>query len=587
MAKSISGKTFDIPLFKRIMSYVNPYKKIFYITAFLSIILAIVSPVRPILIQQIIDKYVLTLDKEGLLLMSMLLVLILIIEAILQYLYTYLANLLGQSVIKDLRVQVFKHVLDFKLKYFDNTPIGLLVTRTVSDIETIAEVFSQGVLVIMGDLLKLIAIIAVMFYTDWQLALVSLIPLPILLFATSIFKKIIKSAFQDVREQVSKLNTFVQEHITGMSIVQMFNREDVEMEKFSEINKKHRTAHIRTVWAYSVFFPIVEMLSALSIALLVWYGFNEVATKAASPGVIFSFILFIHMLYRPIRQLADRFNTLQMGMVSSERVFNILDTKSVIENKGVKQTTNIKGNIEFKNVSFAYNDENWVLKNISFKIKQGESLALVGATGAGKSSIINLLGRYYEINKGEILIDGTNAKDYELFELRKMMSIVLQDVFLFSDSIYNNITLFNSYISQQQVIDAAKNVGAHDFISKLPGGYNYNVRERGTMLSIGQRQLISFIRAYVHQPEVLILDEATSSIDSESEALIQHATDVLTQNRTSIIIAHRLSTIKNADKILVIDKGEIVEAGNHSELINQNGFYKKLYDYQFVNQAEQ
>ena len=383
------------------------------------------------------------------------------------------------------------------------------------------------------------------------------------------------------------MNTFVQEHITGMSIVQIFNRETVEMDRFSDINKKHRSAHIKTVWAYSVFFPIVEMLSAGSIALLVWYGFKEVAEQHATPGVIFSFILFIYMLYRPIRQLADRFNTLQMGMVSSERVFKVLDTQSTIENNGTLKPTDLTGNIEFKNVWFAYNEEEWVLKDISFQIKKGESLALVGATGAGKSSIINLLGRYYEINKGEISIDGININDFDLAHLRKIMSIVLQDVFLFSDTIYNNITLYSKDITKEEVINGAKKIGAHAFIMELPNGYDYNVKERGALLSVGQRQLISFIRAYVHQPEILILDEATSSIDSDSETLIQHATDVITKDRTSIIVAHRLSTIKNASKILVIEKGEIVESGNHNELIQKKGYYKKLYDYQFKNQVEE
>jgi len=583
---NISGKAFDYSLFRRVMTYVKPYKTIFYVTAVLSIILALIALVRPILIQITIDDNIKTLDKEGLLSMTIILISVLIVESFFQYFYTLLGNLLGQNVIKDLRNQTFQHVISFKLKHFDNTPIGQLVTRTVSDIETIAEMFSDGILNIIGDLLKIISVVVCMFYINWDLALITLIPVPILFMATSVFKRVIKKAFQDVREQVSRLNTFVQEHITGMSIVQMFNRENVEMDAFSEINKKHRSAHIRTVWAYSVFFPVVEILSAMSIALLVWYGFKEVVQGYADPGEIFSFTFFIYMLYRPIRQLADRFNTLQMGMVSSERVFKVLDTKSTIENTGTRSTLNLKGNIEFKDVSFAYIDEDWVLKNISFKINKGDTLALVGATGAGKSSIINLLGRYYEINKGEITIDNININDIELKELRKHMSIVLQDVFLFSDSILNNITLYNTDISEHDVIEAAKKVGAHDFISKLPGGYHYNVKERGAMLSVGQRQLISFIRAYVHQPEILILDEATSSIDSESETLIQHATDVLTKNRTSIIVAHRLSTIKNADKILVIDKGKIVEEGTHNNLIKTNGFYKKLYDYQFKSENE-
>lgn len=586
MAKSVSGNAFDVPLFKRIMAYVKPYNKVFYITSAISIVLAFMAWIRPVLIQVTIDENIKKLDKEGLLIMTLILIGVLIIESILEYFFNYLSNLLGQNVIRDLRNQVFKHVISFKLKHFDNTPIGQLVTRTVSDIETIAEMFSGGILVIISDLLKIFTIITYMFIKQWDLALITLIPIPILFFATSIFKRVIKKAFQEVREQVSVLNTFVQEHITGMSIVQIFNREEVEMDKFSDINKKHRAAHIKTVWAYSIFFPIVEMLSAASIALLVWYGFKEVAEQHATPGIIFSFILFIYMLYRPIRQLADRFNTLQMGMVSSERVFKVLDTNSTIENNGTLKPTNLTGNIKFKDVWFAYNDEDWVLKNISIDMKKGESLALVGATGAGKSSIINLLGRYYEINKGEITIDDININDFDLNHLRKTMSIVLQDVFLFSDSILNNITLYSEEITKEQVIEAAKKIGAHEFIAALPNGYEYNVKERGALLSVGQRQLISFIRAYVHQPEILILDEATSSIDSESEALIQHATDVITENRTSIIVAHRLSTIKNADKILVIDKGEIMEEGNHFELIKKDGYYKKLYDYQFKNQVE-
>lgn len=586
MAKNVTGKAFDFSLFKRVMTYVKPYNKTFYITAFLSIFLAVIALIRPILIQITIDNNIKTMDKEGLLFMTMLLVATLFIESILQYFFTLLGNLLGQHVIKDLRNEVFEKALHFKLKYFDKTPIGQLVTRTVSDIETIAEMFSGGILVIIGDLLKILSVIICMLYINWDLALITLIPLPILFFATSIFKKIIKKAFQDVRNQVSILNTFVQEHITGISIVQLFNREEVELSSFNAINKKHRDAHIRTVWAYSVFFPVVEILSALSIALLVWYGFGEIVNGYAESGEIFSFTLFIYMLYRPIRQLADRFNTLQMGMVSSERVFKVLDTDYQIENSGSLTTEKLKGNITFKDVWFAYSKEEYVLKNISFSIKKGESLALVGATGAGKSSIINLLGRYYEINKGDILIDEVNINDIELNSLRKYMSIVLQDVFLFSDTIYNNITLNSKEITEEAVIEAAKKVGAHDFISRLPGGYQYNVKERGAMLSVGQRQLISFIRAYVHQPQVLILDEATSSIDSESEVLIKHATAVLTKDRTSIIVAHRLSTIQKADKILVIDKGEIVEEGNHNELLKKNGFYKKLYDYQFKNQSE-
>ncbi|MCB0401511.1 MAG: ABC transporter ATP-binding protein [Flavobacteriales bacterium] len=583
---SISGKAFDYSLFKRVMKYVRPYRAIFYTTAFLSITLAFLGLIKPVLIQFTIDDYIKALDEEGLWTMTAIMIGILFLESIFQYFFTLLGNLLGQNVIMDLRNQTYKHVIRFKLKHFDNTPIGQLVTRTVSDIETIAEMFADGILVIIGDFLKIIAVLVCMFYINWDLALITLIPIPILFFATSVFKKVIKKAFQEVREQVSRLNTFVQEHVTGMSIVQIFNREEVEMDAFSKINKQHRNAHIKTVWAYSIFFPVVEVLSAGSIALLVWYGLGEVVEGIASPGEIFSFTLFVHMLYRPIRQLADRFNTLQMGMVSSERVFKVLDTESTIENKGTRSSDGLEGNISFKHVWFAYNDEDWVLKDVSFEIEKGKSLALVGATGAGKSSIINLLGRYYEINKGEIFIDRTNINEIELNQLRKMMSIVLQDVFLFSDSIYNNITLYSETITKEEVIAAAKKIGAHDFIERLPGGYDYDVKERGTMLSVGQRQLISFIRAYVHQPDILILDEATSSIDSESEELIKHATEVLTENRTSIIVAHRLSTIKNADKILVVDKGQIVEEGRHDELIKIEGYYKKLYDYQFKSEEE-
>lgn len=586
MANNVTGKTFDFALFKRVMTYVKPYNKMFYSTALLTIFLAIIALVRPVLIQVMIDDNIKRFDKDGLLQMTLLLIASLFIESIFQYLFTLFGNLLGQHVIKDLRNEVFEKALHFKLKYFDKTPIGQLITRTVSDIETIAEMFAGGILVIIGDLLKIFSVIAYMLFRNWDLALIILIPLPILFIATSIFKRAIKKAFQEIRNEVSQLNTFVQEHITGMSLVQIFNRENVEMKTFKSINKKHRDANINAIWAYSVFFPVVELLSALSIALLVWYGFNQVAFGHTNSGDIFSFTLFIYMLYRPIRQLADRFNTLQMGMVSSERVFKVLDTDYKIENTGIISANSLTGNIIFKNVSFAYSGDNYVLKNISFNINKGQCLALVGATGAGKSSIINLLGRYYEINKGEILIDDININDIELKSLRKYMAIVLQDVFLFSDTIYNNITLNNEHITEQQVIDAAKKVGAHDFISQLPGGYQYNVRERGALLSVGQRQLISFIRAYVHQPQILILDEATSSIDSESEVLIKHATEVLTKDRTSIIVAHRLSTIQKANKILVIDRGEIVEEGNHNELLKKNGFYKKLYDYQFKNQKE-
>lgn len=577
----VSGKAWDVKLFQRVFKYVKPYRRVFYFTAFLVILLAILAPLRPYLIQYMIDEKVKLGDADGVLNITLLLIGIMLFEAFIQFYQSYLANWLGQNIIKDIRVQLYHHITSFKLKYFDRTAIGTLVTRNVSDIETISNIFAEGILVIFGDILKLIAVVIVMFYTNWLLTLVSLIPIPILIFATSIFKKVIKKAFQDVRTQVSRLNAFVQERVTGMKIIQIFNREKVESDQFEQMNKLHKDAHIRTVWAYSIFFPVVEMLSASSLGLLVWWGTKSVLGGQTSLGDLIAFILYIHMLYRPIRQLADRFNTLQLGMVSSERVFKVLDTESTIENEGNIVKEKLEGNIEFKNVSFAYVDDDFVLKDISFTVKSGETVAFVGATGSGKTSTINLLGRFYEYQKGQILVDGTDIQEYNLENLRQNMAVVLQDVFLFSDSILNNITLNNSEITEEQVIEAAKKVGAHDFISKLPGAYHYDVKERGGMLSVGQRQLISFIRAYVHHPSILILDEATSSIDTESEILIQKATDILTEGRTSIVIAHRLSTIQKADKIIVLEAGEILEQGTHQELLFMNGHYKKLFELQF------
>ena len=581
----VTGKAWDFKLFKRVFEYIKPYNKTFYITFFLVVLLAILAPLRPYFIQLMIDEKVKAADVDGVLNITLLLIGIMVVEAIIQFYQTYLANWLGQTIIKDIRVQLFKHVLSFKLKYFDRNAIGTLVTRTVSDIETISNIFAQGIILIFGDILKLIAVVAFMFYTDWLLTLISLIPIPILIFATSIFKKVIKKAFQDVRTQVSRLNAFVQERVTGMKIIQIFNRERVESEKFESMNKKHRDAHITTVWAYSIFFPVVEMLSASSLGLLVWWGTKSVLQGYTTLGDLVAFILYIYMLYRPIRQLADRFNTLQLGMVSSERVFKVLDTVSTIEDQGDFKKDKLDGNIEFKNVSFAYVDEEYVLKDISFSAKQGETIAFVGATGSGKTSTINLLGRFYEFQSGKIEIDGVDIKEYNLENLRSKMAVVLQDVFLFSDTIHNNITLNSDHISEEEVIKASKKVGAHDFISKLPGAYHYNVKERGGMLSVGQRQLISFIRAYVHQPSILILDEATSSIDTESEILIQKATDILTEGRTSIVIAHRLSTIQKADKIIVLEAGKIIEQGTHQELLAHDGHYKKLFELQFKEEA--
>lgn len=581
----VSGNAFDFGLFKRTFAFASPYKKIVVITALLTVVVAFLAPLRPLLIQYTIDEYVANADLEGLALMTAVLIALLILEAVFQYAQTYLANWLGQTVIKDLRLKTYEKIMYFKTQYFDRNPIGRLVTRVVSDIETIAEVFSQGLLIIFGDILKLIVVLAFMFMTDWRLTLYSLIPIPILIISTNIFKKAIKSAFQEVRTQVSNLNSFVQEHVTGMLIVQLFNREGVEMEKFEQLNKKHRNAHIRTVWAYSVFYPIVELLSAISLAALVWWGSGGVLEGKISLGNLVAFILYIYMLFRPIRELADRFNTLQMGMVSSERVFKILDTESHVQDEGSFNPVKLKGDIEIKDLSFAYNDDDWVLKNINLNVKAGETLALVGTTGSGKTSIINVLGRYYDFQKGQVMVDGRDFREYGLKNYRKRIALVQQDVMLFSDTILNNITLNNEDISFEDVQAAAKEVGAHEFIISLPGGYDYNVRERGAMLSVGQRQLIAFIRAYVSNPDILILDEATSSIDTVTEELIKRSTDILTKGRTSIIVAHRLSTIQKAEKIAVMHKGELKEIGTHNELIKSGTYYKKYYQVQFSQQV--
>jgi ATP-binding cassette subfamily B multidrug efflux pump len=577
---TVAGKAFDYKLFKRVLAYIKPYKVKFYITAILTILLAILGPIKPKMIGDTIDKYVIPGDGEGMLRWIMMIVAVLFLEAILQFFQTYLANWLGQSVVIDIRVNLYRKITGFKLKYFDNTAIGTLVTRVISDIETIGDIFSQGLLIIIGDILKLTVVIVYMLYVDWKLAMLCMASIPLLIIATNIFKNAIKKAFTSVRTQVSKLNAFVQEHVTGMSVVQIFNRQEAEMNKFVEINRAHRDAHIKTVWANSIFFPIVEIFSAISISLLVWYGVKGVISEEFTFGVLFEFILLIHMLFRPIRQLADRFNVLQMGMVGSERVFKIIDTQEQIEDTGSIEA-DFNGEISFKDVWFAYKEEDYVLKGVSFAMKQGETIAFVGATGAGKSSVINLLNRFYEYQKGEILIDGIDLRTYTLNSVRSNIAVVLQDVFLFSDTIFNNITLGNKDITREEVIHAAKLVGAHEFIMQLPGNYDYDVRERGGMLSTGQRQLLAFIRAYVYNPAILILDEATSSIDTESEQLIQRAIDVITKGRTSIVIAHRLSTIQKADKIMVMDQGHLIEQGSHFELLEQNGMYKELFDLQF------
>ncbi len=577
----VSGNAIDVSILRRIYRYLRPYQKQFYIAILLTILLALIAPVRPYLVQYTIDEFILKNNSNGLLMMVGVLFIALAFQTVVQYFHTVITNWLGQSAILDLRKLIFDHLISLRLKFFDNTPIGTLVTRAVSDLETIADVFSEGLIVIIGDILQIAVIVGVMLYIDWELTLVSLTTIPFLLIATYIFKEKTKKAFQDVRTEVAKLNTFLQEHITGMRIIQIFVREDAEYNKFKDINRRHRKAHIKSVWYYSIFFPVVELMSATSIGILVWYGSKQVIDNQISLGIIISFIMYLNMLFRPIRELADKFNTLQMGMVSSERIFQLLDTQEQTANTGTFTPSDVKAEVEFKNVSFAYNEDQPVLKNISFKIDSGKTLALVGATGAGKSSIINLLNRFYEINAGEILLDGRDVREYELSFLRSQIATVLQDVFLFSDTIEENIRLKNKAISSEQIIEAAKEVGAHDFIMRLPGGYHYNVMERGATLSVGQAQLISFIRALVYNPKILVLDEATSSVDTETEELIQNAIQKLMKGRTSIVIAHRLSTIQNADEIIVLDKGEIIEQGTHQELLKQNGAYKKLYDLQF------
>jgi len=579
----ITGDVFNVNLLKRVFQYVKPYRGIFIWSVILTILLAVLAPVRPFLIKYTLDNYILTGQYGGLLTLTLVMLFLLVLQSLVQYSHTLLTNTLGQSAIRDLRINVFNHITKLRLKYFDQTPIGQLITRTVSDLETISDIFSEGLIVIIGDILQVAAILAVMFYTDWELTVVILLPMPLLILATSIFQKAIKSAFQQVRTEVSNLNTFLQEHISGISIIQYFAREKQEYGKFKKINSRYRDANIRSNWYYSIFFPVVEIISAMSMGLLVWWGAKSILAKPleVTPGTIAEFLMYISMLYRPIRELADKFNTLQMGMVGAERVFKVLDTHEMTPNEGRHAPEKMKGTITFDRVWFAYNDENYVLKDISFEVKAGQTVALVGATGAGKSSTINILNRFYEIQKGCISVDGVAIQDYELNYLRRNIATVLQDVFLFSDSIYHNITLNNPDITMEEVVDAAKKVGAHDFIERLPGGYQYNVMERGSTLSAGQAQLISFIRALVYNPSILVLDEATSSVDTETEMLIQHAIDNLMSNRTAIVIAHRLSTIQKADKIIVLDKGEIKEQGTHQELLKLNGYYKKLYDLQF------
>lgn len=584
--KAESQKILDWTTFKRLFQFIKPYKKYFYLLIFLTVLTAIFGPSRPLLIQLAVDKYIVTGDYPGLITISLLMVTVLVIEAFLMYAHTYLSNWLGQTVIKDIRVQLYEHILRLRLKFYDNTPIGRLVTRNISDIETLSNVFSQGIASLLADLLLIFSILGVMFYTNWRLTLVSLSLLPLLLLSTYVFKEKIKVAFDQVRAAVSNLNSFVQEHITGMSIVQIFGSEESESKKFKDINREHRKAHLKSVLYYSVYFPVAEIISAGGTGLLVWYGARGVLHEEVSPGVLIAFIMYINLFFRPIRMLADRFNTLQMGIVSMHRLVGLLDTQGQIPDNGNYKPATLQGNIKFDKVWFAYKEEDYVLKNISFEVKEGETVALVGATGAGKSSIINLLSKFYEINKGEIYLDNKNIEEYDLAYLRSKIGVVLQEVFLFSNSIKENIVLGNEHIEKARLIEAAELVGARKFIEKLPKGFNYNVMERGSTLSVGQRQLVSFVRAMVYDPKIIVLDEATSSVDTETEELIQNAIEKLMKGRTSIVIAHRLSTIQKADKIIVLDKGEIKEQGTHTELLEKDGWYAQLHKMQYKEVAE-
>lgn len=579
-----SGKAFDTRLFKRLVAHTRPYRLTFYGVALAAILLSGFAVLTPIILKKIIDDAINGTDAQMLLYLTVAMLLVLLGQVISQLCFNYYANWLGESVIKDIRIDLFQKMLGFRMKYFDNSSLGILVTRAVADMQRIGEIFSQGFFVIVADLLKMMVAAGVMLYMNWRLALIVFAVLPIILYATRLFQKAMKVAFTEVRAEVSNLNSFVQERITGMRIVQLFTREKIESDNFRKINEKHKNAWLKTVWYNSIFFPIAEIVSSITLGLVVWYGgLQNVANLTDNvAGTVFAFIMLIDLLFRPLRQIADKFNTLQMGMVAANRVFKILDTDSSIDDLGTVEKVNVAGDIQFKDVRFGYLEDEEVLHGISFDVKAGQTIAIVGATGAGKSTIINLLNRFYEINSGAIMVDGTNIKDYNLASLRTHIAVVLQDVFLFADTIANNISLKNPDIKLTDIEAAAKAIGVDEFISSLPGGYLYNVKERGTMLSSGQRQLIAFLRAYVSNPSILVLDEATSSVDTYSEQLIQKATEKITEGRTSIVIAHRLGTIKKADNIIVMDAGKIVEMGTHKELLKKGGYYSSLYEAQFL-----
>ena len=576
-----AGRIFDVAILRRLYAFVKPYQMRFYSLIGIIIVAACLAPLTPLIIRHTIDNVIATGDYDQLTLMLALMIGVLVIQAVVQFSNTYLSGWLGQYIIRDIRVQLYWKIIQLRLKFFDNTPIGRLVTRSISDVETLADVFSDGMAAIAGDLLQLVLIIGVMVYTDWRMALISLSTIPLMLFSTYVFKEKIKTSFNEVRTAVANLNSFVQEHITGMNIVQIFGSEKTEADKFRTINDQHRQANIRSIWYYSVYYPVADIISAVAVGLVVWYGARQVVSSDVTFGTITAFVMFINLFFRPIRMLADRFNTLQMGIVSTDRILKLLDSDEFTANDGHYEPATIRGEVTFDTVWFAYNDEDYVLRDISFRVNAGETVAFVGATGAGKSSIINLLSRFYDINRGTIEVDGVDVHDYELGYLRRNIGVVLQDVFLFSDTIENNITLGDKRISREKMVEAAKLVGVHDFIERLPGGYDYNVMERGSTLSVGQRQLISFVRAMVQDPKIIVLDEATSSVDTETEEMIQDAISKLMKGRTAIVIAHRLSTIQKANNIIVVDKGRIVEQGNHEELLHHEGAYANLYRMQY------
>ena len=585
--RKVSGKIFDLDLFAKLLVFIRPFRTNYYFVMMSAILLSLFSTLTPYLLKVTVDDYIRPKDYQGMIFFVGLMFMTLILEVVFQFLFVFYANWLGQKVIKDLRVKLFNKIIYFKMAYFDKTAVGRLVTRSVSDIETIASIFSQGLFMIIADLLKMILVILVMLYVDWRLSIIVFSILPVIVYATRLFQKSMKRAFEEVRIQVANLNSFVQERISGIKIVQLFNRQKIEYTNFVSINEKHKKAWLKTVWFNSIFFPIAEISSSVTIGLLVWYGgFDIISGGDISLGTIFLFIQMSQMLFRPLRQIADKFNSLQMGMVSAERIFEILEKESIIKDEGSFIPTQIMGSINIKQLIFSYTPGETVINDISVEIKSGEKVALVGATGAGKSTIINLISRLYEFDSGDIEIDGISIRDYDLKSLRNRVSVVLQEVFLFADSLYNNITLYNTQITRDMVIKASKEIGVHKFIESLPQGYDYNVKERGVMLSSGQRQLIAFLRAYITEPAILVLDEATSSVDSYSEEIIQRAIDKLTHGKTSIIIAHRLTTVKNADRILVMDRGKIVEEGTHEELLKvKGGNYSKLYEVQFADEV--